>query len=296
MEESVALSCCADFYSRNWHPIWNSGIFAGDRMMTVARFGLMDDADIELDVAALELSELDHPGTDLSPYVAVLQHIADRVAIVGMAAQAPEEQAAALATVIHEELGFVGDAESYDAPLNADFIRVIDRRKGLPVSLSILYVAAARRMDWVAFALNTPGHVLVRIGKEEAVIIDPFNGGRIMSSEGLTALLQRMLGDATPAEQHVAPMSNRSILMRLLLNQSQRAEQAGDHHRARKIYERAVLVAPDHPDAWWQLARLQLQESDVDAARHSLSSMLEVTRDPERRELAAAALDAMAPR
>jgi thioredoxin-like negative regulator of GroEL len=56
-----------------------------------------------------------------------------------------------------------------------------------------------------------------------------------------------------------------------------------------------TTVAPDNPDGWWELARLQLQLQDVEAARHSLSAMLEVTRDPHRRQMIAAALEAIAP-
>ena len=57
-----------------------------------------------------------------------------------------------------------------------------------------------------------------------------------------------------------------------------------------------TAVAPDNPVGWWELARLQLLDGAVDAARHSLSSMLEVTRDAERRELVSSALEAIAPR
>lgn len=262
----------------------------------IARYGLMDDEDIELDVAALELSELDHEGTDLTPYVATLQEIADRLAEVGEEAETSVEQARALAKVIGDEFGFAGDSASYDAPLNADFIRVIDRRQGLPVSLSILYVAAARRMGWTAHALNTPAHVLVSIGEDMAVIVDPFNKGRVVSPSSFGALLERAWGDDDAEPQRIAPMTNRAVLVRLLLNQALRAEQAGDVKRSLAIYERMTIVAPDNPDGWWQLARLQIQDCAIEAARHSLSSMLEVTRDADRRELATATLDSIADR
>jgi regulator of sirC expression with transglutaminase-like and TPR domain len=259
----------------------------------IASYGLMEDEEIELDVAALELSELDHDGIDLTEHVQLLRDIAERLSVVGADADTPQEQAEALATVMAGEFGFAGDAESYDAPLNADLIRVLDRRRGLPVSLSILYVAAARRMGWEAYALNTPGHVLVRIGEDAPVIIDPFNGGTVVEPDRLLALLRHATGrDQGPSE----PMTNRAVLVRLLLNQASRAEQAGDDARALTVYERMAAVAPDNPDAWWQLARLQLQDGAVDAARQSLSSLLEVTRDPERRELATSALEAIAPR
>ena len=83
-----------------------------------------------------------------------------------------------------DEFGFAGDADSYDAPLNADLIRVLDRRRGLPVSLSLLYVAAARRIGWTAHALNTPysgGHILDRHG-------DPAHGIHAIQIEWSRAL------------------------------------------------------------------------------------------------------------
>ncbi|HEX7872832.1 MAG TPA: transglutaminase-like domain-containing protein [Sphingobium sp.] len=260
----------------------------------IASYGLMEDEDIELDLAALDLSALDHEGVDLGPYAALLREIAEHLAEAGAGADTPEAQAMALATVFGQEFGFVGDVDSYDAPLNADLIRVLDRRRGLPVSLSILYVAAARRMGWTADALNTPGHVLVRIGMDTAVIIDPFNGGQIVPQERLIALLHQAMGQAQPGS--VAAMSNRAVLARLLVNQASRAEEAGDARRAQTIYERMTIVAPDHGDAWWQLARLQLQDGAVSDARSSLVSMLELTRDPERRDMVVAALDAIAAR
>jgi regulator of sirC expression with transglutaminase-like and TPR domain len=259
----------------------------------IETLGLLEDDEIELDQAALALSELDHDGIDLSPYLALLDAIDERL-LDFAEAETAEQQAEALAQVFHNEFGFTGDAESYDAPLNADLIRVLDRRRGLPVSLSLLYVAAARRLGWTAHALNTPGHVLVRIGEGPACLIDPFHAGEVVSRERLAALLYGALGpEGRPGPEHVAPMANRSVLVRLLLNQATRAERGGDPARACAIYERMTTVAPDNPDGWWELARLQLQLHDLDAARASLSAMLEVTRDPERRKLVTATLQAL---
>jgi hypothetical protein len=81
--------------------------------------------------------------------------------------------------------------------------------------------------------------------------------------------------------------------VRLLLNQASRAERGGDPTRALVVYERMTLVAPDNADGWWELARLQLQLQNVVAARSSLSAMLEVTRDAQRRKLVTATLQAL---
>lgn len=264
-------------------------------LMTIASYGLVEDEDIELDLAALALSELDHPETDVSPHIGLLQEIAGRLRAVGGGAETALDQATALAAVLHGEFDFAGDVASYDAPLNGDLIRVLERRRGLPVSLSILYVAAARRMGWIADALNTPGHVLVRLGDTAPVIIDPFNAGAIVSDEQFAALLKRasMAGFEVSAHQ-AGPMSNRNILVRLLVNQASRAEEARDSGRAMTIYQRMTLVAPANPDGWWALARLQLSNGMVDNARGSLSAMLEITRDADRRDIVTAALDAIA--
>jgi len=127
--------------------------------MDIAAIGLIEDEDILLDLASLALSQLDHENADIAHYLDMLEDIEDRVCAEGRSAFLPEERAAALSRVLHGELGFVGDDETYDAPVNADFIRVLDRKRGLPIALSILYVAMARRTGWSAYVLNLPGKV-----------------------------------------------------------------------------------------------------------------------------------------
>lgn len=264
-------------------------------MEEVTALGLLDDEAIELDAAALQLAALDHPKVDLQPYHDLLGDAAGRLVDSGASARRPAEQADALAALFGGELGFTGDRKSYDDPANADLIQVIDRRRGLPVSLSILYVAAARRVGWAAEVLNTPGHVLIRVGPEtEPLLLDPFNDGAAVGPETLARLLASALGGRTaPAAEHLAPMSNRAVLVRLLLNQATRAEAAGDSARALTLFERITAVAPGDSHGWWERARLQLVGHDVAGARASLSAMLEVTREPGLRAHVLAALDAL---
>jgi regulator of sirC expression with transglutaminase-like and TPR domain len=257
--------------------------------------GLLEDEAIDLDTSALALAHPDHPGLSLDPYFEHLTDLARRLVVGGRNAVSATEQADALATVIAGDCRYSGAATDYDHPDNADLIRVIDRRQGLPVSLAILYVASARRLGWSAEVLNTPGHVLVRIGPEtDPLLIDPFNDGAVVSSEGLATLLRQMLGAAAqPNADHVAPMENRAVLVRLLLNQASRAEASGDAARALTLYERMTAIAPDYPQPWWDRARLEIARGDVHAARGSLSAMLEITRDVHVRNHVCAALDAL---
>lgn len=264
-------------------------------LQQIAHLGLQDDENIILDVAALQLAALDHPGIDLGDQTAILQQLADRLQERGRGASTPMEQADALSEVLSGEFGFHGDRSTYDDPANADLIQVLDRRRGLPVSLSILYVSAARRLGWRADALNTPGHVLVRIGSEaEAILIDPFAGGSLVDASQLAGLLAYALNEGSAlSSEHVAPMSNRSVLVRMLMNQASRAEAAGDTKRALTLYERMTIVAPSSGQSWWERARLELVVGKVGEARASLSAMLEMTRDPEIRTRVTAALDAL---
>ena len=262
----------------------------------IVQLGLVEDDAIQLDAAALELAALDHPGVDLDPYAATLTAITERVVASSDVAPAAGAQGAALARVIAGEFGFSGDRDHYDDPDNADLIRVLDRRRGMPISLTILYVAAARRVGWHADVLNTPGHVLAQIGPLTApILLDPFNDGGEMSHEGLSMLLQRTLGaGAVPRAHHVAAMANRDVLVRLLINQATRAERAGDANRALVLFGRMTTFAPGNPHVWWEHARLSLVAGDVAAARASLGAMLEVTRDAATRVRIAAALDSLA--
>ena len=266
-------------------------------MNILGDLGLVDDGDIVLDEAALTLARLDHDEIDVGPYEDVLSSIASRLDEVGAGVADAPERAACLAQVLAEDFGFVGDAETYDDPDNADLIRVIDRLRGLPISLSILYVAAARRIGWAAEILNLPGHVLVMVGHEsEPVVIDPFRRGMQVGAEEITALLSSARGSVSAALRHVAAMPNRAILVRLLLNQATRAEKAGRGRRALSLYSRMTSIAPDNPHPWWERARLELADDDVAAARASLTAMLEITREPALRVRINSTLDSLSAR
>jgi regulator of sirC expression with transglutaminase-like and TPR domain len=260
---------------------------------TIDHLGLIDEDQIALDAAALSLASVDHPDTDLTFYHDLLDAIEMRLGQVGGDAETSAERADVLATVLAGEFGFVGDTETYDDPANADLIRVLDRRCGLPVSLSILWVAMARRLGWSAAVLDVPGHVLVLIGLDPLpVIVDPFAGGVRVGSDRLAAIIEASAGSGH-AVTHVATMPNRAVLVRLLQNQALRAEQSGRGRRALELYTRMTMMAPSYPHAWWERARLELVDHQIAAARGSLGAMLEITRDPELRRRVTATLAAL---
>ncbi|MEI6419536.1 MAG: transglutaminase family protein, partial [Sphingomonadales bacterium] len=187
-----------------------------------------------------------------------------------------------LATTIAAGTGLTGDVHDYENPLNADLIAVVQRGRGLPVALAMLYVTLARRLGWQADVLNVPGHVLVEVhGLGEPVLIDAFDHGDIINRQ--RAIDIAALAGAPGSDGRFPPLSNRRVLLRLLGNQAGRARGGGDMARALVLHQRMTLLAPADTMLWWERARLERSLGHKAAARTSLIAMLEATRDPALR-------------
>jgi regulator of sirC expression with transglutaminase-like and TPR domain len=220
------------------------------------QIGSATDAAIPIGRTALYLSALDHPAIDLAPY---LQHFdqmeadaRERIPALRRGMSEAEAIARILSDTIANRHGYSGDNETFDDPQNADLIRVIDRRRGLPVSLGVLYLEIAQRLGVKAQGMNTPGHFLMILGDgDQARIIDPFNGGLVLGVDELRPWGPGH-GAATP---EYGPVDNRLVLLRLLNNIRSRAMAGRDMRRVLDIAERMVLVAPRHADLWLDLAR-----------------------------------------
>jgi regulator of sirC expression with transglutaminase-like and TPR domain len=144
-------------------------------------------------------------------------------------------------------------------------ISVIVNRRGLPVSLGILYIHAARAAGVKAFGLSAPNHFLLMIqaGGGEAVI-DPFNAGKIIDHERSAKPPQ--LAQPSAGQKVVKPVSDIEVLLRLQNNLKTRALETGDTPRAIEVVERMLLVAPDQAALWLELGRLQESVESLSAA------------------------------
>ncbi len=219
-----------------------------ERVQSLMAQGRLDDADMDLAECALLLAGLDRPEGDLSPF---RDHLADLARDVSAAvprgtARNVARQARALADTFSSQYNYEGDTLTYDDPQNANLIRVIERRKGLPVTLAILYIHAARAQGWSATGINFPGHFLIRLeGNGGRVILDPFNGGVAREVADLRGLLKQMTGiEAELQPGHYAPIGNRQTLIRLLNNIKLRAITAKENDRVAEILDRMLMVAP----------------------------------------------------
>lgn len=180
-----------------------------------ASFG--DDGDIE--EAAWALAEVVGAGEDFAPQRSLLdtwaakitQHTGGRVSAL--------KQCAALTELLGGELGFCGNEDDYYALENSLLPRVIEERRGNPITLSLIYMAVARRAGIRLQGVGLPGHFVVRLG---AVFLDPFHGGRRLQLEDCHKLLETQGIELQP--HHLQPCRPRVMLARILNNLLHAAE------------------------------------------------------------------------
>ena len=261
------------------------------------RVGGGPDDRIDLAEAALALAALDQPQASLDPYRRHLETLAHDLAAVCAEGAGLEARCTALRDVIHVRHSYEGDSVTYDDIQNANLMRVIDRRKGLPVALGILYIHAARRHRWDIVGLNFPGHFLLRLDRAgERIIVDPFHHGLIREAGDMRDLLKTMQGaDAELTSDHYRPVSDRDVLLRLQNNVKLRLLQMKQTARAAAIVENMLLFAPDLHALWREAGMVHahagnlrraitafetyLEQETAAAARHEVAAYLQRLRN-----------------
>jgi regulator of sirC expression with transglutaminase-like and TPR domain len=195
----------------------------------------------------------------------------------------------ALRYVMAEKLAYRGDEETYDDLRNADLAEVIQRKRGLPVALSILYIHAARSLGWRIEGLNFPGHFVIRLyGDRQAAILDPFAGGVTRSIQDLRQLLKAQATDKTELKpEHFAALENRQILIRLQNNIKVRRIQEGDLKGAERALQRMLWIAPNQAELWRESGILNARLENLLAARRALTRYLELAENDQQRQRAA---------
>ena len=262
--------------------------------------------------AALHFARLNQSnGThkrDIVPFLAILDGLADQVRseLAGLTLQPDlavdggnqplpvddkeaeptiDQVVRALQTVIAERNGFQGDAENYDDLANADLMQVIERKRGLPVALGMLYIHAARRCGIAVTVIDFPGHFLLRVqanGKRK--MIDPFHGAISLGPAELRELLKSFSGlDAELAPEHYKPSSDIDILLRLQNNIKVRALRAGELELATRVIEHSLLIDPEHEGLWHQLGALYARLDQDHMALGAFEQFVKRCDDPLHR-------------
>ena len=252
---------------------------------TCARFlrdlGASGERILPIAEAALALASFERPRVDLARYRDHLRLIARDVGRHPDAAGDLSRRARALNEIILLKYGYSGDELTYDDLQNANLMRVVDRRKGLPVALGILYIHAARAQDWDMVGLAFPGHFLVRLSDgPERVIVDPFHGGQVCGAAELRELMRAATGqNGQLLPEHYRAVSDRDVLLRLQNNLKARLLQAQQRERALIVVETMLMLAPDLAELWSEAGMLHRHLGNLRAAVAALEQY--VVRAPD---------------
>ena len=168
---------------------------------------------------------------------------------------------------------------------NTNLIQVIDRRKGLPITLGIIYIHAARAQGWDIDGLNFPGHFLLRI--EDGVkrtIFDPFNGGKTIEISDMRALIKKTLGNnAELSAKHYRAASNREILIRLQNNKKIRLLKSRKITEALTVVESMLEFSPSSPEIWYDAGILHKYLGNLQAAIIAFNHCYDVSTSINRK-------------
>jgi regulator of sirC expression with transglutaminase-like and TPR domain len=214
-----------------------------------------EDGKIELASACLQIAEDAYPGLDVGGYVGEIERFAKRLRARLALDAVPEDRVIALNEFLFDDLGFSGNTDHYYDPRNSYLNEVLDRRTGIPITLSVLYMEIGRRIDLPLEGVSFPGHFLVRLPlRGGTLVLDPFSGGVPQSEAELRERLKRVIPrDAAggvplaelPLDQFVEPASNRQILARVLRNLKGVYREKDDPERLLEVLNRMIIVAPE---------------------------------------------------
>jgi len=196
--------------------------------------------------AVLEIAAEEHETMDVLAQIARIETIgaSAKERVAGLTN--PFARLSALREFLFDELGFRGNVEHYDDPRNSYLDDVLERKLGIPLTLSIVVIEVARRAGMTAEGVGLPGHFVVRIEESgRRLLIDPFHGGHIITIEDCKDLVVRTTGRASLfRKDSLDAATPRAMLTRLLLNLKRIHLAQGDYIRALAVVERLLVVAP----------------------------------------------------
>jgi regulator of sirC expression with transglutaminase-like and TPR domain len=241
---------------------------------------------IPLDLAALELAELDYPNLDHEPSLNLLDRIAgsvaDRMEINANGAQFIE----AANHVLFEACRFRANESDYPDPRNSFLNDVLTRRAGIPITLSVVYIEVARRLARPVYGVGLPGHFLVRYDDADfASFVDPYHGGQLLTAADCHELARSLTGaDTTTDPTALSPVSTRYILVRMLNNL--KAIYAHQEHWEKLLPVLALLLHafPDNADEHRTRGITHLHLRRFREARADLTRYLDLSPRADDRE------------
>ena len=234
-----------------------------------------------LDRAALDLAKIEYPELEAEPFLDrlndIASHLGDRLRNFNDGRDFVEKAQ----SFLFEELGFHGNEENYHDPLNSCLNQVMERRTGIPITLSVLYMEIARRLAMPVFGIGLPRHFVVQFDDGNyATYIDPFHGGRAITETECYALAGSPVADPSLLRR----VSKKQIAMRMLQNLHGAYLRRRDFERAVTTLDLMIVGSPDTPSWYKRRGALLVELNRFQAARRDLARYLELEPDAADRD------------
>jgi regulator of sirC expression with transglutaminase-like and TPR domain len=216
-----------------------------DRQVTDNRFlgfCLKNGEDLDIEEAALQLAATEYPEISFTGYRAWLDDLANALRERIADASDPEQVIQQINQRLFEELGFRGNADNYYDPENSYLNRVLDRRIGNPINLTLVFMLLARRLKLPVVGIGMPGHFICRLQTStREIYLDPFNRGQMLTkADCMKHLVQ---SGHTFSESLLSPVTSRRMLLRICLNLHHAYIQAGQTDKAARFQRYLIALS-----------------------------------------------------
>ena len=243
----------------------------------------------DLAAPAFLVARIEYPRLDPGPYLDRLEQMGEAAARRVAADPGHDSPLAgridAINRYLFTELGFAGNREQFDDPRNSCLNEVMDRKTGLSITLSLVYIEVARRAGVRAEGINFPGHFLVRCLQDlhtddpnEGLIVDPFHGGAILNEVECRQLLEPHLSEAAFDPALLARATRRQILARMLLNLKKLYVKMHSFPQARATTDALLALQPSSLADLRDRGLLAYHMNDFSHALRDLEEYLKVAR------------------
>lgn len=210
--------------------------------------------EVPLARAALVAAQAEYPDLDIDSYERRLQDIAETLEQQLARSNVRDHARRTIMTVnqlLYRELGFRGNTEHYEDPRNLHMNYVLDERRGIPVSLAIVYSEVCQRVGLDVKAVGLPGHVICRYRPDDAetdedeLLLDVFALGRLLTRGDCQSLVRNIFGSRIAfKDYYLASLQPRQVLQRLLHNLKAGYLQRGEEERAGQVIDLLLVLFP----------------------------------------------------
>ena len=245
---------------------------------------LLSSPEMSLTDAALEIARLEYPRLEAGATRDALSRLGDRASerVEKLGGAAPRERVRELNAVLYDEAGFEGDRLHYDDLRNSCLNAVVARRRGIPITLSLVYLDIAARVGLRAQGVSFPGHFLVRCegeGQHDDLILDPFTGGIELSETDCRRILMNHLGDdAVFGAELLEPAGARAIVERMLTNLKRLYVRQQAFADARRVTDLLLALDPGASEERRDRGLLSFHLGDMGSALRDLEHYLQEQR------------------